>query len=119
MNKIDLSGVGVALVTPFHRDATKSIDYAGLERLLEHCISNGVNYFVVNGTTAENPVLTRREKRDVLQFVLKINANRIPVIFGVGGNNTTALVEELEALDASGITAILSASPYYLSLIDI
>lgn len=113
MNKIDLSGVGVALVTPFNRDDHKSIDYAGLERLLEHCISNGVNYFVVNGTTAENPVLTQSEKRDVLQFVLKINANRIPVVFGVGGNNTSALVDELEALDASGITAILSASPYY------
>ena len=57
MNKLDLSGVGVALVTPFQRNETKSVDYTALERLLEHCILNGVNYFVVNGTTAENPVL--------------------------------------------------------------
>ena len=63
MNKLDLSGVGVALVTPFQRNETKSVDYTALERLLEHCISNGVNYFVVNGTTAENPVLTVDEKQ--------------------------------------------------------
>ena len=113
MNKLDLSGVGVALVTPFQRDGSQSVDYAALERLLEHCISNGVNYFVVNGTTAENPVLTPDEKQRILQFVLKITAGRIPVIFGIGGNNTHALVEELKAFDVDGVAAILSASPYY------
>lgn len=113
MNKLDLSGVGVALVTPFQRNETKSVDYTALERLLEHCISNGVNYFVVNGTTAENPVLTVDEKQLILQFVLKVTAGRIPVVFGIGGNNTHALVEELEAFNTDGVSAILSASPYY------
>ena len=113
MNKIDLSGVGVALVTPFQRDDSQSVDYAALERLLEHCISNGVNYFVVNGTTAENPVLTTEEKQQILQFVLKITAGRIPVVFGIGGNNTNALVEELNAFNTEGVSAVLSASPYY------
>jgi len=113
MNKIDLSGVGVALVTPFQRDDSQSVDYAALERLLEHCISNGVNYFVVNGTTAENPVLTTEEKQQILQFVLKITEGRIPVVFGIGGNNTNALVEELNAFNTEGVSAVLSASPYY------
>ena len=113
MNKIDLSGVGVALVTPFQRDDSQSVDYAALERLLEHCISNGVNYFVVNGTTAENPVLTTEEKQQILQFVLKITEGRIPVVFGIGGNNTNALVEELNTFNTEGVSAVLSASPYY------
>ena len=113
MNKIDLSGVGVALVTPFQRDDIQSVDYAALERLLEHCISNGVDYFVVNGTTAENPVLTTEEKQQILQFVLKITAGRIPVVFGIGGNNTNALVEELNTFNTEGVSAVLSASPYY------
>ena len=113
MNKIDLSGVGVALVTPFQRDDSQSVDYAALERLLEHCISNGVNYFIVNGTTAENPVLTTEEKQQILQFVLKITEGRIPVVFGIGGNNTNALVEELNAFNTEGVSAVLSASPYY------
>ena len=113
MNKIDLSGVGVALVTPFQRDDSQSVDYAALERLLEHCISNGVNYFIVNGTTAENPVLTTEEKQQILQFVLKITAGRIPVVFGIGGNNTNALVEELNTFNTEGVSAVLSASPYY------
>ena len=113
MNKIDLSGVGVALVTPFQRDDSQSVDYAALERLLEHCISNGVNYFIVNGTTAENPVLTTEEKQQILQFVLKITAGRITVVFGIGGNNTNALVEELNTFNTEGVSAVLSASPYY------
>ena len=113
MNKIDLSGVGVALVTPFQRDDHQSVDYAALERLLEHCIANGVNYFVVNGTTAENPVLSVDEKQYILQFVLKITSGRIPVVFGIGGNNTNALVQELNAFNTEGVSAILSASPYY------
>ena len=113
MNKIDLSGVGVALVTPFQRYDSQSVDYDALERLLEHCILNGVNYFVVNGTTAENPVLTTDEKQRILKFVLKITTGRIPVVFGIGGNNTNALVEELNVFDTEGVSAILSASPYY------
>ena len=111
MNNLNLSGVGVALITPFYTDG--SIDFSALSKLLEHCIENGVKYFVVNGTTAENPVLSETEKFELLSFVLKQNANRLPVIFGIGGNNTAALVEELEQFNVEGVSAILSASPYY------
>lgn len=110
MNIPNLSGVGVALITPFKND---QVDFYALEKLLEHCITNGVDYFVVNGTTAENPVLSVEEKQAVLQFVLEKNAGRLPVVFGIGGNHTAALVEELKAFDTKGVAAILSASPYY------
>jgi len=104
-------GVGVALITPFNED--KSVDYDGLERLLEHCIEGGVNYFVVNGTTAENPTLSLEEKHGILKFVLDKNAGRLPVVYGIGGNHTAALCAELEQFDVEGVSAILSASPYY------
>ena len=74
MNSAVPKGVGVALITPFHNDG--SIDFNGLERLLEHCIKGGVDYFVVNGTTAENPTLSKEERYAVLDFVLEKNANR-------------------------------------------
>ena len=111
MNNIDLSGVGVALITPFKTDL--SVDYNGLHALLEHCIKGGVDYFVVNGTTAENPVLSFEEKKSILEFIIEKNANRLPIIYGIGGNNTMALVEELQSFDVEGVSAILSASPYY------
>ena len=111
MDKMNLSGVGVALVTPFHSD--HSIDYKGLGRLLEHCIDGGIDYFVVNGTTAENPTLSLQEKQGVLNFVIEKNAGRLPVVFGIGGNHTQALCEELKSFDVQGVSAILSASPYY------
>ena len=104
-------GVGVALITPFHNDG--SIDFDGLERLLEHCIKGGVDYFVVNGTTAENPTLSKEERYEVLDFVLEKNANRLPVIFGIGGNNTMAVAQEMSAFNVDGVSALLSASPYY------
>jgi len=111
MNNIDLSGVGVALITPFKTDL--SVDYNGLHALLEHCNKGGVDYFVVNGTTAENPVLSVDEKKSILEFIIEKNANRLPIIYGIGGNNTMALVEELQSFDVEGVSAILSASPYY------
>lgn len=104
-------GVGVALITPFNADL--SVDFDGLGRLLEHCIEGGVNYFVVNGTTAENPTLTLEEKQGILDFVIEKNAGRLPVVFGIGGNNTAALCQELKEFDVEGVSAILSASPYY------
>jgi len=99
------------LITPFHNDG--SIDFNGLERLLEHCINGGVDYFVVNGTTAENPTLSKEERYAVLDFVLEKNASRLPVIFGVGGNNTMAVAQEMSAFNVDGVSAFLSASPYY------
>ena len=111
MNRGVPKGVGVALITPFHNDG--SIDFNGLERLLEHCINGGVDYFVVNGTTAENPTLSKEERYAVLDFVLDKNASRLPVIFGVGGNNTMAVAQEMSAFNVDGVSALLSASPYY------
>lgn len=111
MNRGVPKGVGVALITPFHNDG--SIDFNGLERLLEHCINGGVDYFVVNGTTAENPTLSKEERYAVLDFVLEKNASRLPVIFGVGGNNTMAVAQEMSAFNVDGVSALLSASPYY------
>ena len=111
MHKTVPSGVGVALITPFKQD--KSIDYVGLAKLLELCIKGGVDYFVVNGTTAENPTLTSEERYAVLDFVLEKNAGRLPVVFGIGGNNTKAVAEEVKAFEIEGVCAILSASPYY------
>jgi 4-hydroxy-tetrahydrodipicolinate synthase len=104
-------GTGVALVTPFnHKEA---IDFESLDRLVNHCIEGGVNYLVVMGTTGENPVLSNAEKLDVLRAVLVANANRVPVVYGVGGNNTRALAEELRNMDLEGVSAVLSVSPYY------
>ncbi len=111
MNRGVPKGVGVALITPFHNDG--SIDFNGLERLLEHCINGGVDYFVVNGTTAENPTLSKEERYTVLDFVLEKNANRLPVVFGIGGNNTMAVAQEMSAFNVDGVSALLSASPYY------
>jgi 4-hydroxy-tetrahydrodipicolinate synthase len=111
MNNLDLSGVGVALVTPFNED--KSVDFDALGLLLEHCIAGGVRHFIVNGTTAENPVLSREEKRAILDFVIEKNAGRLSVIYGIGGNNTSELVDELQSFNVSGVDGILSASPYY------
>ena len=111
MRTIDLTGVGVALVTPFHHD--RSVDYEGLQKLVEFCINNGVDYLVVNGTTSENPTLTTEEKLLILQTVISKAQDRVPVIYGVGGNSTQALVEEISNFDVQGVAAILSASPYY------
>lgn len=104
-------GTGVALVTPFDKDL--KIDFTALERLVAHCIDGGVDYLVVMGTTGENPVLSKDEKRAVLDAVLDASGGRVPVVYGVGGNNTQALVSELQSFDFGGVSAILSVSPYY------
>lgn len=106
-----LRGTGVALVTPFDKD--HNIDYTGLEKLLNHCLEGGVDYFVVMGTTGENATLSPQEKLEVLQFVQKLNDGRKPIVYGIGGNNTRALVDTIKNTDFSGIDAILSVSPYY------
>ncbi|HCP40980.1 MAG TPA: 4-hydroxy-tetrahydrodipicolinate synthase, partial [Cryomorphaceae bacterium] len=111
MNSRVPKGVGVALITPFHNDG--SIDFNGLDRLLEHCIKGGVDYFVVNGTTAENPTLSREERYQVLDFVLEKNGSRLPIVFGIGGSNTIAVAQEMADFNVAGISAFLSASPHY------
>ena len=103
--------MGVALITPFKSD--ESIDYDALARLVEHLIKNGTDYLVVCGTTAETPTLTEQEKVDIKNFVLQTAAGRLPIVLGVGGNNTKAIVEQLHSSDFKGIDAILSVTPYY------
>ena len=106
-----LTGKGVALITPFKTD--ESIDFDALARVVEHQIKNGTYYLVVLGTTAETPTLTEQEKEDVTSFVIETVAKRLPIVLGVGGNNTKAVVEKLQTSDFTGINAILSVTPYY------
>ena len=109
MDKI--KGTGVALVTPFNED--KSVDYKGLENLLNHVIDGGIDYLVLMGTTGESFTLSKGEKVAVVDFCKKINNNRIPVVLGIGGNNTMQVVEDIESANLDGIDAILSVSPAY------
>ncbi|RWW98881.1 4-hydroxy-tetrahydrodipicolinate synthase [Flavobacterium cerinum] len=106
-----LIGTGVALITPFKKDL--SVDVEALERIVNYQIDGGINYLVVLGTTAENATLNKDEKELVIKTVLKANAGKLPVVLGVGGNNTLEVVEELKTRDLSAFVAILSVSPYY------
>lgn len=106
-----LKGTGVALVTPFTSDL--AIDFNALERLVSHCIEGGVEYLVVMGTTGENAVLNPQEKQAVLKAVVEANAGRVPVVYGIGGNNTQAVIDSLQYDELTGVDAILSVSPYY------
>lgn len=106
-----LKGTGVALVTPFKKDLT--VDVAGLERLVEFVIEGGVEYLVVLGTTGETATLTTAEKELVKKTVVAANAKRLPLVLGLGGNNTMELVAACTEGDFEGFDAILSVSPYY------
>ena len=106
-----LIGTGVALVTPFKKDF--SVDTEALTRIVNFQIDNGINYLVILGTTAENATLSNDEKEVVIQTVVKANNKRLPLVLGVGGNNTHKILEELKSRDFSDFIAILSVSPYY------
>ena len=106
-----LKGTGVALVTPFHSDG--SIDFNCFKKLIDHVIDGGVEYLVPLGTTGESVTLNKDEKHAVLNFVMEANDGRVPIVLGLGGNNTRDIAEQLNKLDTEGITAILSVSPYY------
>ncbi|MEA4937194.1 4-hydroxy-tetrahydrodipicolinate synthase [bioreactor metagenome] len=106
-----LKGMGVALITPFKDD--ESIDFDALSRIIEYQIKNGTDYLVVCGTTAETPTLTEQEKEEIKNFVVSVNRGRLPIVLGVGGNNTKAIVEKVLSTDFTGIDAILSVTPYY------
>ena len=106
-----LTGMGVALITPFKND--ESVDYDALARLVEHQVKSGTDYLVVCGTTAETPTLTEQEKEDITRFIVQSAAGRLPIVLGVGGNNTKSVVEKLKSSDFKGIDAILSVTPYY------
>jgi len=107
----ELLGTGVALVTPFNED--RSVDFEGLARLVNYQIDNGVNYLVVLGTTGEPATLTAEEKEQVKATIIKVNNGRLPLVLGIGGNNTMAVVSEVKTTDLSAFSAILSVSPYY------
>ena len=109
MNKI--KGTGVALVTSFNED--KSIDYKGLENLINHVIDGGVDYLVLMGTTGESVTLTKNEKIEVVDFCKKINNGRLPIVLGIGGSSTMQVVEDIKSANLDGIDAILSVSPAY------
>ena len=106
-----IKGTGVALITPFNEDL--SVDYIGLKKLINHQIEGGIDYLVLMGTTGESAVLSKVEKQEVIAFCKKINAEKLPIILGIGGNNTLALVEEIKNTDFTGVDAVLSVSPSY------
>ena len=111
MAKINLKGMGVALITPFRDDET--VDFPALARLIEYQIQNSIDYLVVLGTTAETPTLTEEEKQQIRTFVIEQVKGRVPIVLGLGGNNTRAIVESLKTMNFDGVDAILSVVPYY------
>lgn len=106
-----LKGVGVALVTPFNEDL--SVDFDSLTKLVEYNIENGTNYLVVLGTTAEAATLSDEEKKQVVDHIIKVNNKRLPLVLGIGGNNTLEVKKQIEEADLSAFEAVLSVSPYY------
>lgn len=106
-----IKGTGVALVTPFNDDF--SIDFKSLENIINNVINGGVDFLVVLGTTGESVVLNKYERREVIDFCIRINNNRLPIVLGLGSNNTLDLIKEIKLTNFSGIDAILSVSPYY------
>jgi 4-hydroxy-tetrahydrodipicolinate synthase len=104
-------GTGVALVTPFTKDG--AIDYPALAKLVEHVIENKVDFLVALGTTAETPTLSTEEKQAVLRFIIQQNNKRVPLVCGAGGNNTAAVIHQLQTWDWNGVDGLLSVVPYY------
>ncbi len=111
MNTAFLQGTGVALVTPF--DEQNSIDFEALTRVVNHVIHGGIDYLVVMGTTGESVVLSQLEKQQVINHILSVNKERVPVVLGIGGNYTGVVTRLIEEQDFTGIDALLSVSPYY------
>ena len=106
-----LTGTGVAIITPF--DKKEAVDYAALGKLIHYIINGGVEYIVTLGTTGETPVLSKEEKLEIIRFTMEEVNQRVPVVVGIGGNDTRSVVSDLESYPLDGAAAILSASPYY------
>ncbi len=104
-------GTGVALVTPFKEDLT--VDFDALIKLVNFNIENGTNYLVINGTTAESSTITKEEKEQIIEVIVKTNKKRLPLVLGIGGNNTFEVVKELKDRNLSEIDGILSVAPFY------
>ena len=109
MNRI--VGTGVALITPFNEDG--SIDYLSFEKLLSKVINGGVDFLVVLGTTGEATSISKKEKIELINYVVKFNNNKLPLVLGLGGNNTNKLIEEIKETNLSNFDALLSVTPYY------
>lgn len=104
-------GMGVALVSPFLPNG--EVDYPSMERLLVHIIDGGADFVVVHGTTGESPCLTREERNDLTRFVVEQVAGRVPIMIGLGGNNTREVAQRMQSMDTEGLSGILSVVPYY------
>ncbi|MGB3605737.1 MAG: 4-hydroxy-tetrahydrodipicolinate synthase [Psychroserpens sp.] len=104
-------GTGVAIITPFNDDLT--IDHTALANLVDFNIENGTNYIVICGTTGESVTITKHEKQAIVKTIITANQGRVPLVLGIGGNNTATTVEEIMTTDLSSIDALLSVSPYY------
>lgn len=111
MRNSNLIGTGVALITPFDKD--KKVDHRGLENLVNHAIDAGVDFLVLMGTTAESATLSEDEKIVAIETIKKTNNQRIPMVIGIGGNNTQQVISQIQTFDLTDFTAILSVSPYY------
>src|SRR5476649_1061514 len=109
MNKF--YGTGVAMVTPFHADG--AVDVGGLEAVINHIIGGGVEYLVILGTTGESATLSKQEKQDVWKKTAEFTKGRVPLVAGIGSNNTYELLKSIEEFDTTGYDAILSVSPFY------
>jgi len=105
-----LYGTGVALVTPFTEKL--EVDFKALKKLLQHT-ARGVDYYVVMGTTGEAATCSEEEKKKVLEFVKHNNPNKLPIVYGIGGNNTQHVMDSIKSTDFEGVSALLSVSPYY------
>lgn len=107
----EIKGHGVALITPFNNNG--EVDFDAIPNLINHLISGGVDYLVVMGTTAESATLSNQEKSDLIDSIVASNAGRLPLVIGVGGNNTKQVVEDINSIDLTHFSAILSVTPYY------
>ena len=103
--------MGVALITPFTKNG--EVDYSSLKRLVEYQIQNGADFLCILATTSEAPCLSKEEKQKIKDLIVEINSKRIPLLMGCGGNNTKAVIEDLQTLDLTGIDGVLSVCPYY------
>ena len=109
---MNFSGLGVAMITPF--DKNGNIDYDKIPSIIDNIVSGSADYIVLLGTTGETALLLKKEKEALIKFVIKVNDNRLPMVIGIGGNNTDLVIEEIKNTDLNNFSAILSVSPYYV-----
>ena len=109
---MEINGLGVAMITPF--DKKGNIDFDKIPLIIDNIVSGSANYIVVLGTTGEASLLTSEEKNQLIKFIIKENNNRLPLVLGIGGNNTNLVVREIKTTDLNDFSAILSVSPYYV-----